>query len=701
MGEVPTFNSNLEKRITEQELLIPQLEALEALEEARLEGLSSGYIDSAMGTGKTYLAALDAERALRDLPNARILYLCHKGSILQQARETFAEVLGTKSHGNIFGGQFEDQEQIVYATFQALNARLGEGKSYQGFMRDEFDYIIVDENHHGPAPTYKEVIEYFEPRVMRLGLTGTSERLDRKDLEEVFGPKLYSYYLETAIADGVLTPVDYRLSAEQVAVLDEALDRIGKDSLKSIEEQLDQVRLNPDCQQDLAKTIIDTRAEIENPRTVIYCPTIEHAEVFSKLVPGATPLHSKISEKDQDERLKQFRKGEINTLTVVDQLNEGIDVKEINNLVFLRGTKSKAIFLQQLGRGLRRSEGKKRVIVLDFAASVQRINLIAKLSEEIEKQITTSPARKRKVSEANSNTDTQGQKNIPPYTVSIDPKVMQLARALGHWRKDGGKRLGNYRYILDRELDKQEVLAEEDYVGEILLRDARFEDKPLDSIDDVAYRGFRTRVQEKLHDRFVSESIRSGDYGQLSKEERRVLELRFGLVDDSPKTSRQVQELLSQHEDERSHLSLAEIRDIERIALKKLKKLDQQRTLRKIQEPWLKRKNNYGTASENEIRTIIRRRIDELESKNIEDGLSIGKYNYARGTIRRRITMRGQYTDHKTGHIIVTTTSPEITIEEREKLLELEHNIAIIEQRIADRKKIIIKEYANLHGFTE
>lgn len=367
------------------ELYLPQRDMLEAVEDARESGISSCYVDVATGVGKTYAVAHDIKKYLDEKPDARVLYLCHKGQVLEQARDTIADVVDPEvSHGNFYKGQYEDREQIVYATFQQMTGGSDDAKNYQAFDPKEFDYVVVDESHHGPAPTYAEVIEYFEPD-FQIGLTATDERMDGKDISEVLGPKVFEYTLEEAIAEGVLVKPDYRLFTEHEADLKDLLvDEDMPPTLKEINDRLTRVQRDRNYQQAIVGEIQAAQAEHEQPRTVIYCPDIQYADEFSQLIPEGQTLHSGLGEEEQDARLKAFRRGDIPTLLVVDIFNEGIDVPEINTMVFLRGTESKMIFLQQLGRGLRTAEGKDKVIALDFAASWQRIMLIADLQDKVQ-----------------------------------------------------------------------------------------------------------------------------------------------------------------------------------------------------------------------------------------------------------------------------------------------------------------------------
>lgn len=423
------------------ELYVPQRHMLEAVEAARKSGISECYVDVATGVGKTYATAHDIKKYLDQKPDARVLYLCHKGQVLEQARETIADLLGPQTtHGNFYGGQNEASEQIVYATFQAMAAGGNGERKYEMFDPKEFDYVVVDESHHGPAPTYAEVIEYFKPD-FQIGLTATDERMDGKDISEVLGPKVFEYTLEEAIAEGVLVKPDYRLFTEHEADLKDLLvDDDMPPTLKEINDRLTRVQRDRNYQKAIVGEIQAAQAEHEQPRTVIYCPDIQYAEDFSEQIPEGETLHSGLSDEEQDARLKAFRRGEIPTLLVVDIFNEGIDVPEINTMVFLRGTESKMIFLQQLGRGLRTSEGKDKVVALDFAASWQRIMLIAELKEKVQaiyRDINPRSSAKTKL--PRQQREYFGGNDMVPFSFSFSKDALDAVNVVEKIRKEKTK----------------------------------------------------------------------------------------------------------------------------------------------------------------------------------------------------------------------------------------------------------------------
>lgn len=361
------------------ELRPGQAEALAAIETAREGGADRGYVNMATGLGKTYVAAHDVARFRAENPDARVLYMCHNTDILRQARNTFSDALGTTSHGNFFGGTYEDQEDIVYATFQSMNRKLGGGKVHEAFDEQEFDYIVVDESHHGPAETYRQVIEHFKPRFM-LGLTATPDRQDQQDIREIFGEELHTELLEDAIAKGHLARPNYRVLTDHVRKLKEIETDLGKVSLSQLNREIFVRRRDG----EIADLVAEHLYERENPRTIVFCNSINQAEHMAELLPGDVgTLHSKLPKNLQEERLSDFKAGKLDMLVTVDKLNEGVDVPEANVVVFLRSTESRTVWLQQLGRGLRKTDGKEEVLVLDFAASWERIQDIQNLRNRV------------------------------------------------------------------------------------------------------------------------------------------------------------------------------------------------------------------------------------------------------------------------------------------------------------------------------
>ncbi len=357
---------------------IEQLECLDAIQEARVRGQERALVQMATGLGKTTILAADVKRFLEEHPDARVLFLCHQNDILDQARERFERVIGPgHSYGNFTGEGEKDYHEVdcLFASFQAMR------EWRVAFNEDEFDYVVVDESHHGKARTYEPTLRHFKPKFM-VGVTATPDRHDLQNIREIFGEEIFRLPLEEAIARGLLATVDYRVFTD-----DEAIRKVVARH-RHIKERLTKSKLNrtiflPQRDEEMARIILERAEELDNPKRIIFCPSIEYAEEFAQYFEGAAPLHSKLPKWEQDKYIQQFKAGEINTILTVDMFNEGMDVPDANQIVFLRTTQSRTVFLQQLGRGLRLYPGKDSVQVLDFVANCDRLTMLDELWRNI------------------------------------------------------------------------------------------------------------------------------------------------------------------------------------------------------------------------------------------------------------------------------------------------------------------------------
>lgn len=349
------------------ELYPHQIECLGRIIDHRRAGHKAALVVMASGLGKTVTAASDVKHWLELHPRESILFICHQNFILDQAKAEFMAVLGPNHTYGLFTGEEKHVGRVtcLFASFQTL------AKHKDLFARTEFGYIVVDESHHSHAKSWREVVQYFKPE-FTLGITATPDRLDRKNIRQIFGNEVYSLSLEEALVRGLLTPVKYRLLADEIS-LKEVLDTpTGKLSI----EHLNRLAFIPKRDEEIAAIIARHCAEMNNPRTIIFCSSIAHCNHFASFLDSCMAIHSKISARDRQIRLELFRLGVINTIVVVDTFNEGIDIPQANVLVFLRSTTSPTIFMQQLGRGLRKSEGKGEVLVLDFAGNCDRVEMV-------------------------------------------------------------------------------------------------------------------------------------------------------------------------------------------------------------------------------------------------------------------------------------------------------------------------------------
>ena len=344
-----------------------QIEALYALERSRAEGYDKGLVVAATGIGKTYLAAFDSKEY------ERILFVAHRKEIIKQAAQSFKNVRPDKSVGFFYGEQKDTDKDFIFALVQTLGSKNYLNESY--FKPDDFDYIVIDEFHHAVANDYKRLIEYFKPKFL-LGLTATPERLDNKDVFALCDyNNVYEVRLKEAINKGWLVPFRY------YGIYDETVDysqihiKNGKYDEKELEQSL----------------MINTRAELvlghynkyHSKCAMGFCTSKGHAEYMAdyfnkKGIPAAAVYSGEQGEntKKRDEAINGLMKGDIRIVFSVEMFNEGVDIPNIDTVLFLRPTESPTVFLQQLGRGLRKYKDKEYLTVLDFIGNYKKANLI-------------------------------------------------------------------------------------------------------------------------------------------------------------------------------------------------------------------------------------------------------------------------------------------------------------------------------------
>lgn len=358
-----------------------QEDAWNALWQAREDGIDKGLIRLATGLGKTQVAVFDYAKfrsEQQDLgQTSRGLFVVHQNNILSQAADQFGAIIpeATKSRYTNAQDTLPDTE-LTFATFQTL--REGASKFPPRF----FDYIIYDEAHHIEADTYKKVVDYFQPQ-FQLGLTATPHRVDRRDITEHFGEPLYSKTLAEAIKEGYLAEVDYNI------VFDEAVKQALKDGFQPrnraeikalFEVQSRNEKIVETIQQ--AQQDIKGKEGLSEVKTIVFCDSINSSNTFAELLNGRS-YNSDMPSHEQSHVFRDFTNGILETITVRDMFNEGVDVPDARLMIFLRTTASKTIFEQQLGRGLRKSAKKHKITVLDCVANIDRLIMLDELSEII------------------------------------------------------------------------------------------------------------------------------------------------------------------------------------------------------------------------------------------------------------------------------------------------------------------------------
>ncbi|MCW5891356.1 MAG: DUF3427 domain-containing protein [bacterium] len=346
------------------------LDALAA--ERTLHDRWRNLVVAATGTGKTVIAALDYRRVRAELAPARLLFVAHRREILRQSRAVFREVLRDQTFGELWvDGERPTEGRHVFASIQTLAKA-----DLAALAPDAFDVVIVDEVHHAEATTYTTLLGHLTPRLL-LGLTATPERADGGDVRRFFGGRIAAELrLWAALEQQILAPFQYfglydgtDLSAvkwSRGGYEPAALDNVyvlGRESAR---------RRVGIIVEALRRKVPDVAAM----RALGFCVSVRHAAfIAAELTAFGIPALAITGDTDRDTRaraLQQLRDREVNVLFTVDLFNEGIDVPEVDTLLLLRPTESATVFLQQLGRGLRRAEGKVCCTVLDFIGRPSR-----------------------------------------------------------------------------------------------------------------------------------------------------------------------------------------------------------------------------------------------------------------------------------------------------------------------------------------
>lgn len=337
-------------------------------------------IEMATGLGKTYTVAHLLKQILQQGKVNRVLFLAHQIEILLQSVTAFKNVLGigTYSFSACFGGADPEQTDFVFGSFDTLFSKI------TTLEKETFDVIVVDEAHHTPAKTYATVVEHFHPKLL-IGLTATPFREDNKDVLAFFGGSaghVGKYDLAWALRHNKLAFPKYLVLLDD---LDQSrIDQLNHGmSISDLDQRLFLHKKDEEVVRIIEKTVLDK--QIPNLKGIVFCRSIQHITYLIQFFPpgSATFVHSQMSDSQRWQNIRDFREGNYRYILVRDLFNEGIDIPETNLLVFMRYTGSHTIWLQQLGRGLRKTPNKDYVHVLDFVGSLERLNEVHQLSKSV------------------------------------------------------------------------------------------------------------------------------------------------------------------------------------------------------------------------------------------------------------------------------------------------------------------------------
>nr|WP_239550905.1 DEAD/DEAH box helicase family protein [Halanaerobacter jeridensis] len=345
-----------------------QIEALHELRLAREEGIEKGLVIAATGVGKTYLAAFDS------IDFDKVLFVAHREEILRQTKETYKSIAPDLEVSFFTGDEKDTSGDLVLASVQTLRKEeyLGAGE----LGPEEFDYIVVDEFHHAGADSYLKVLEYFQPEFL-LGLTATPYRMDNRDIYELCNDNvIYELNLKNAINRDLLVPFKYHGVYDVEVDYDEVDYSNGSYNIKDLEKKLSTHKR--------ANLILKNYHHLAGDKALGFCASIDHARYmadhFNENNIRAVAVHSSAGQEEYDmerqEAVAKLEAGEIDIIFAVDIFNEGVDIPALDTVLFLRPTESYVVFLQQLGRGLRKYKEKEYLTVLDFIGNYKRAHYV-------------------------------------------------------------------------------------------------------------------------------------------------------------------------------------------------------------------------------------------------------------------------------------------------------------------------------------
>ena len=340
-----------------------QIEAMCALENTRAEGARRALVQAATGVGKTYLAAFDSKKY------ERVLFVAHREEILKQAAESFKNVRNSDDYGFFDGESKCTDKSVIFASVATLGRNEYLNDKY--FASDYFNYIVIDEFHHAINDQYQRIVNYFNPQFL-LGLTATPERMDGRNIYEICDYNVpYEISLKEAINKGMLVPFHY------YGIFDDT----DYSRLHIVRGRYDEKELNETYIGNVHRyeLIYKYYCKYGSRQALGFCCSKEHAREMAREfslrgIPSVAVFSDASGEytEKRNVAIQKLKNGEIKVIFSVDMFNEGVDITSVDMVMFLRPTESPIVFLQQLGRGLRKCRGKEFLTVLDFIGNYEK-----------------------------------------------------------------------------------------------------------------------------------------------------------------------------------------------------------------------------------------------------------------------------------------------------------------------------------------
>ncbi|QXE01508.1 DUF3427 domain-containing protein [Terribacillus sp. DMT04] len=498
--------------------------ALAQIQAVRDAGHNKGLVISATGTGKTFLSAFD----VRSVQPERMLFIVHREQILQKAMRDYKKILGghDEQFGIVSGSSREIDRKYVFATIQTLSKQ----DNLDLFEREAFDYVLIDEVHKAGAKSYQRVIDYFEPAFM-LGMTATPERMDDFNIYELFDYNIaYEIRLQEALEEDMLSPFHYygvtdiEYNGELISDTAMLAHLVTDERINHIIEKVNYYGYSG-----------------ESVKGLIFCSRKEEthqlANALNERGYRTCALTGDDSQEARISRVEQLENGELDYILTVDIFNEGIDIPSINQVVMLRQTASSIIFIQQLGRGLRKHNSKEYVTIIDFIGNYKNNYLIPVALSGESSQNKDAIRRRMKNTDYIKGISTVNFEEIAKKQIykSISDSKLTAMKTLKEAYTALRNRLGRVPYLQDFILNHSidpEVLVKAKDNYHLFLASVK-EDVP--AISDYENRVLTMVSQEllngkRLHEVLLLEML--SEHEEISYEEYRHTLADIGLQDD-------------------------------------------------------------------------------------------------------------------------------------------------------------------------
>ncbi|GEM03661.1 DNA helicase [Halolactibacillus miurensis] len=448
--------------------------ALDALDNVIKEDYDKALIVMATGLGKTYLAAFFARQF------NRVLFIAHREEILRQAKQSFDHVLPNKSSSLYNQEEKNNESDHIFASVFTLSRK----NHLNRFNSSDFDLIVVDEFHHAAAKSYQGILQYFK-REFLLGITATPDRLDGKDVYALCDNNVaFQMHFIEAIQHGYLTPFKY------FGVYDET----DYSSMTWLGNRYDQHELEAKQLQDaIAEKIFNAWEKHKQKRTISFCSSIRQAkyleDYFVKKGVNAISLHSKTMGYSRQEAIKALKDQTIDIIFTVDLFNEGVDIPEVDTLLFVRPTESLTIYTQQVGRGLRLSTGKTHCHIIDLIGNYKNADV------------------KMQLFDTERDRDSRSVKHVIPEVptsceLHLDMQVVDLIKYLVRKRQPRKERLISSYHMLKTELGRRPTYLEIHRYGKEDAKQIKQEFKSYMGL--LHHSGELTLEESDLYNRFKS-----------------------------------------------------------------------------------------------------------------------------------------------------------------------------------------------------